>query len=105
MLLVRLVVGKVRRRDRVKLAATLRKVPVLNNDPSFNCVAWVRNALEVLAEGKVARSANLDWNRIRQKALRYCLEKTVQHRFDGRGSFDLDRVATYDTLIGMETIS
>jgi hypothetical protein len=34
----------------------------------------------------------------------YCQEKKDEHRFDGKGSFDTTRVATFDLIRGQETI-
>ncbi|KAI9816366.1 MAG: hypothetical protein M1832_005123 [Thelocarpon impressellum] len=104
MILVRVMIGKVI--DMHRLVGTLRNVPVVQNDPRWNCVEWVRNALEALrADGHALGTSQLDWNRVRDAAMRYCQQKKDQHRFDGMGAFNSSEAATYDLLEGRETIA
>lgn len=47
----------------------------------------------------------LDWTNFRDTAMAYIERKKKQdHRFDGSGSFDISKPATYDLLVGTETI-
>lgn len=102
--LVRVVIGKVTNSER--LIEILRNVPVIQNDSTWNCVAWVRDALQALrTDGKAIGTRQLDWVTVRDKALAYCEEKKTKHRFDGQGRFDMKYPATYDLLIGKETIA
>ena len=104
MLLVRVLIGKVANMDRLKIA--LRATPVVQGDQMWNCVMWVKNALEVLqAEGGALGTCELGWTTVRDAAMAYCQEKRDQHRFDGSGNFDLSRAPTYSLLEGRETIA
>lgn len=102
MILVRVVIGKVASLDRVM--AVLRGVPVRDGQPGWNCVWWVREALEMLrleGEGALSRTSVTGWDEVRGAAMGYVERKMREHRFDGGappGLFDMDRVATYDLL-------
>lgn len=49
-------------------------------------------------------TSELDWTKLRNTAMAYIERKKQEHRFDGRGSFDMSKPATYDLLEGAETI-
>ena len=103
MLLVRVMIGKVANIDRLEKA--LRDTPVVQSDRTWNCVTWVKNALGALqVEGRAVGTSQLDWQSVRDAAMRYCQEKRDQHRFDGSGTFDLRKAPTYNLLEGRETI-
>lgn len=110
MILVRILVGKIRKK--AKLEAILRTIPVRGQTPGWNCVSWVKEALETLQQHQVSgqrifESHQLDWDTIRYWALWYVQYKEATHRFDGQaeqGVFDTMKVATYDLLKGSETI-
>jgi len=102
-LLIRVLVGKVKDRDR--LLTTLRNVPIVENDPSWNCVIWVKEALlAVQKDGKSTGTAVLDWHKVRDTVLSYCQEKKDGHRFDGKIQFDMSKPATYNMLTQKEII-
>ncbi|MCJ1252531.1 hypothetical protein MMC24_000337 [Lignoscripta atroalba] len=105
MLLVRVMVGKVA--DVQRLEKTLHNTAVVQGDRAWNCVSWVKDALEALRaeEGKALGTCQLDWSTVRDRAMRYCQEKRDQHRFDGTRSWDMSRAPTYDLLVGRETIA
>lgn len=116
MILVRVVVGKVASLERV--AAVLRSVPVRDNQSGWNCVWWLREALEMLraeggggkALGRVSSSSSrpVAWDEAREAAMGFVRRKEREHRFDGRaapGWFDMNRVATYDLLQGEEIVA
>lgn len=117
MILVRIVIGKVGNLDRV--ASVLRQVPVHQNLPGWNCVSWLRDALEMLrTNGKAlsgARSsavtpeaATAAWEEDKKVALEFVRDKERQHRFDGKatpGWFDMSRVPTYDLLAKDELVA
>jgi hypothetical protein len=46
MLLIRVTVAKILEPE--KLDVILRAIPVVQNDPTWNCITWVKNALEEL---------------------------------------------------------
>lgn len=62
-LLIRVLVGKIKDRGRVFTA--LRNVPVVQNDPNWNCVIWVKEALAALQRnGKTMGTSKLDWQEV-----------------------------------------
>ncbi|KAK1140991.1 hypothetical protein N8T08_009737 [Aspergillus melleus] len=103
MLLVRILVAKIIEKDR--LMSLLRETPVEQSTPGWNCVAWVKEALgKANADGKVLGRGVLDWGVVRDAAMRYCQTKRDEHRFDGKGSFDMESVPTFDLIEGKETV-
>lgn len=106
MLLVRVQVGKVR--DMKKLEATLRSIPIRAQQPGWNCVGWIREALEMLQKNKdVMGTAIFDWDTVRNAAMKYVQKKEAEHRYDGKappGNFDMSKAATYDLLEKKELI-
>lgn len=105
MLLVRVMIGKVV--DSEGLKGVMRSIQVKNNDPAWNCVIWVKEALAKLAGGKTMGTSQLDWQTVRDTVMKYVEDKKAQHRFDGKapkGQFDTRRAATFDLLTGKEMI-
>jgi hypothetical protein len=103
MLLVRIMIGKVEKTDR--LVNTLRKVPIKQGESGWNCVIWVKEALEALrADRKALGTSSTDWQYVRDTAMWYIGKKKNEHRFDGLANFDVKQPATYDLLEGKETI-
>lgn len=102
-ILVRVVIAKVTDRDR--LISILRSVPVVQNDPEWNCVIWVKGALEALQkDGKATGTAKLDWQKVRDFVMDYVQRKKDGHRFDVKGNFQMRWPATYDLLEDEEVI-
>lgn len=100
---VRVVVGKVL--DRRRLSVLLQNVPIVLNDPDWNCVFWIKEALaSIERDGRVVGTSVLDWQSVRDTAMRYCQRKKDAHRFDGKGEFDMRRPATFDMLEKKETV-
>ncbi|KAJ5199848.1 hypothetical protein N7491_009355 [Penicillium cf. griseofulvum] len=103
-ILVRIVIGKVL--DPYHTAEIMRNTPVRQGRPGWNCVAWVKEALETLqADNKALGTSMLEWSIVRNIAMAYCQRKQEQHRFDGRGNFDMKRAPTYDLLEQRETVA
>lgn len=103
MLLVRILIAKVTDLDQVR--ACLRGVPLVQDDDSWNCVVWVKHALEHLAGNlKALGTSKLDWQTVRGTAMGYCQQKRDEHCFDGLGGFVVIRVPTYDLLQRKQTI-
>ncbi|KAF7509587.1 hypothetical protein GJ744_007625 [Endocarpon pusillum] len=46
----------------------------------------------------------LEWESVRDEAMKYCQRKQDQHRFDGQGLYDSSKAPTYDLVEGKETI-
>lgn len=105
MILARVMIGKVV--DPEGLKRLMRSIQVKNNDSAWNCVAWIKDGLAKLAEGKVMGTSQLKWQIVRDTVMRYVEEKKTQHRFDGKaqkGQFDTRKPATFDILTGKELI-
>jgi hypothetical protein len=102
-LLVRVTVGKIV--DREHLLDVLQRVPVVQEDREWNCVVWVQHALEALqADKKAVGTAVLDWNTVRDRAMKYRHEKEAQGRLRGVGIFNRGPAPTFDLLQQRETI-
>lgn len=103
MIMVRILIAKIENRE--ELAQLLRQIPIRQGLQGWNCVGWVREALEQLQMStKVIGTSAIEWEAVRNAAMSYVQDKKDQHRFDGKGSFDTTRVPTYDLIQGKETI-
>ena len=103
MILVRVLIGKIL--DPNGLATKLRSVKVENDDPTWNCVHWVKNALDDIASAKdLMGTSKLDWKVVKDAAMAYCQRKTEQGRFNGSANFDSSKVPTFDLLEGRESV-
>ena len=103
MLLVRIMIGKVEDGDR--LVENLRNTPVPKGQPEWNCVFWVKEALETLRADSKALGTNVtEWGKVCSEAMGYCQRKKDQHRFDGQGNFNMRKVPTYDLMERKEII-
>ncbi|KIM95991.1 hypothetical protein OIDMADRAFT_44786 [Oidiodendron maius Zn] len=104
MLLIRLIVAKVPQPS--ELIHILRQVPVKQGLPGWNCVAWVKEALEKIeAHGKVLGTHRAEWLDVMDTALWYVEKKKPEHRFDGQGDYDINNVPTYDLMESKETMA
>ncbi|KAK5113788.1 hypothetical protein LTR62_003172 [Meristemomyces frigidus] len=104
MILIRVMIGKIVSKER--LESVFESTPVREGDPGWNCVGWVREALEGLErDGRALGTSITAWESVRDTAMRYVEAKKAQHRFDGQGSFDLTQVATWDMLTDKELIA
>jgi hypothetical protein len=68
MVLVRVLVAKVTNMD--SLVSALKSVPVRGSETHWNCVEWVKEALEILQkDGKALGTSVLGWQTIRDTAM------------------------------------
>lgn len=103
MIMVRILVAKIESRDR--LAQLLRHIPIRQGQQGWNCVAWIKEALEQLQiSTNVIGTSVVEWEAAHDAAMSYVQNKRDQHRFDGKGSFGTTRVPTFDLIQGQETI-
>ena len=103
MLLIRIMIGKVE--DKVQLVSVLCNISIRQGQPGWNCVIWVKEVLEGLkADEKAMGTSVLEWESMRDEAMKYCQRKRNQHRFDGQGSYNSSKAPTYDLVEGKETI-
>lgn len=102
MILIRVMVGKVE--DRERLFNVLRGTPIRASEPGWNCVSWVKEALEGLKkDGTALGSCAIEWDLVRDRAMGYCQKKRDEHRFDGSTTADTSKIPTYDLIKGKET--
>lgn len=102
MLLARVMVAKIE--DSSRLIDVLRGTPV-QNKPGWNCVTWIEEALANLQQdGKALGTSVIDWGKVRDAVMAYCQRKRDEHRFDGKGNFDMSKVPTYDLIEGKEVV-
>ncbi|GAB0137719.1 hypothetical protein EsDP_00005975 [Epichloe bromicola] len=104
MLLVRVVIGKVKELGRLK--SILRNIPLRHEVGGWNCVAWVKEAVETALQDTRALKASegLNWDSVRDVAMWYVEQKKAAHRFDGQGDYDQSKAATWDMLEGIERV-
>ncbi|KAG6041292.1 hypothetical protein E4U41_005120 [Claviceps citrina] len=102
MLLVRVMIAKIK--DRKKLKAILRRTPVRPQVQGWNCVYWVKEALEkaLQTRGVLGTLENASWDLIRRTAVWYVETKEADHRFDGKGYYNPNEAPTWDMIEGVE---
>lgn len=98
--LARILVAKIEDRD--KLESILRGVPLHPETQGWNCVAWVREALELAADGGVLGTSMVAWDTVRDSSMKYVADKRAARRYETDGGFDQSKVATWDLLQGCE---
>lgn len=107
MLLVRIMVAKII--DTEALIRILRETPVQQSNPDWNCVSWVKEALERLraeaeTEGTVVGRHKLEWELVRGAAMRYCRAKRKARRFERTTSDRVNFVPTFNLAEGYEAV-
>lgn len=101
MLLCRVIIGKVE--DVGRLRDIFQRTPVRAARPGWNCVEWVKEAVESAIRDSHALETNVEsWGLVRDAAMWYVAEKKVAHRFDGTVPFDNRKAATWNLLEGFE---
>lgn len=100
--LVRLMVGKIKNRGR--LEAVLRNTPIRPETSGWNCVEWVKEALENAGRDGEAlgTAATADWQSVRDGILRYMDSKHASGRFDR--NYDATRAPTWDLVESKELV-
>lgn len=102
-LLVRILIAKVK--DEARLAEIFRNVPVVQDDPSWRCRTWVRNALEAInQDGRAVGTSILDWGQIETVARQYAGDKTEAGRFRDSSLLQQPK-PTWDMLQERETVA
>lgn len=92
-------------KDTPRLSEVLRKIPIRQDQEEWNCVYWVKEALETARdEGRVLGRNVVDWRWVVREVMGYVQRKKDEHRFDGKGEFDMGRVPTYDLVEQSEVI-
>ncbi|KJZ71011.1 hypothetical protein HIM_09590 [Hirsutella minnesotensis 3608] len=101
MLLVRIMIAKVKSVRRLR--SLFEGVPVRPDVVGWNCVGWIKEALEAaLSDGKALGTSASDWESVRDTAMWYVETKKAAHRFDGKGHYDSKVAATWDMMQGVE---
>ncbi|KAM0433314.1 hypothetical protein ACHAPT_004190 [Fusarium lateritium] len=95
MILVRVLVGKIKSLSR--LDAIIEKTSIRPKQASWNCVIWVKEALQAATQdGEALEGAGTDWATARDIAMRYAGEKIEAGRFTN--FFDFVKVPTWDGI-------
>jgi len=104
MLLVRIVIGKVRNKNR--LWPIFRRTPLRPHEEGWNSVAWAKEAFEdAVADTMAIGTCVENWEAVRDKAMWYVEKKKAAHRFDGQAQYDLTKVPTWDMLRNKELVA
>lgn len=84
----------------------LRNVTIVQGQEDWNCVAWVKDTLMALSrvEENVLGRSELEWEKVRDQVMAFMGRKREQRRWDGSGEIDVLWPATFDLLVGEETI-
>ena len=100
-MLIRLRIGRITDADQVRQIA--RAVPVRNDDPKWNCVSWIREALARLdaADGIVV-DKQLNFEVILKAALEYMMQKESVNRF--KQSTAHGKLPTWDVVHSVELV-
>jgi hypothetical protein len=102
-LLVRIMIAKIT--DDKRLEQILRAIPIRAEVEGWNCVYWVKEALEALqADGKVVGTSVLDWQKVRDRAMSFIEAKEKAGRWRAEGNYDMERAATWDLIEDKEVI-
>lgn len=106
-LLTRVLIAKIG--DPSSIDASLRSVPVVQGDPDFNCISWVRSAIETLnAHGVLSVSKFVDWSTIDQQCKDYVAKKKQAGRWSSSPTSDSKhkfvKIPTWDMLQGREIV-
>ncbi|RMZ80304.1 hypothetical protein DV738_g2803, partial [Chaetothyriales sp. CBS 135597] len=102
-LLVRIRIAKIT--DERRLVALLRRLPVVQDDPSWRCRTWVANALaEIARDGKCVGTAELDWSRIEAAARGYVADKAASGRYESGADMTKPK-PTWDMVENKEIVS
>lgn len=104
--MVRVLVAKVLEVDR--LSAVLKQVPVRSGEEGWNCVLWVKEALNLVsADDRCLGRKVTEWKAVRDAAMDYVERKKAEGRFDVkvvRGNPAMTKAATYDLIEGKEAV-
>ncbi|KAF2455783.1 hypothetical protein BDY21DRAFT_288730 [Lineolata rhizophorae] len=102
MILVRVMVAKIVQLDRME--QILRGLPTVQNDPTWTCRLWVRDAVARLAAEGVLGTSITAWTTIEHTTRQYVRQKKDQHRFDGGEEWNRSKVPTWDLIGNKETV-
>lgn len=108
MILVRMMVAKVV--DDGRLDEILRAVVMQPGTPGWNCVGWVKDALEALErDGRALGTRVIQWDKVRNTAMEFCTRKETEDRFklttsNNPKKYDLSKVPTYNLLDRKEVV-
>lgn len=101
-MLAHLLIGKIE--DENWLVKILREVPIIQNDESWRCRTWVKNALAAIeSDGKAVGTSILDWEKIEAKARSYVADKTAGGRYDTLDKLEHPK-PTWDMLENKEKL-
>lgn len=102
MILVRITVAKIIKPEEVEMI--LRAIPIVQNNPDWDCITWVKDALTALDQSGCFGTRQSEWTVVKQAAIEYVTRKVTEHRFDGKIKVDTEKVPTYDLIDRKEVV-
>jgi hypothetical protein len=107
-LLTRVLIAKIG--DPSSVDTTLWAVPIVQGDPDWNCISWVKSAIAKLdADGVLSKSKVVDWDTIDQRCRDYVAKKKEARRWRGSAdpisSYKSVKIPTWDMLKEREVVS
>lgn len=100
LLLVRVLVAKIVG-SRQDLEASLRRVPVIQDDPNWRCRTWVKNALAQITKDRILGTGVAHWDIVEGECLSYVERKKREGRFQKTPL--PEEIPTYDLIEKKET--
>ncbi|EGE07146.1 hypothetical protein TEQG_06134 [Trichophyton equinum CBS 127.97] len=101
-LLARIMIGKIE--DEARLVKIFQEVPLVQNDETWRCRTWVKNALTAIEkDGKAVGTSILNWEKIEAKAREYVGEKTAAGRYKNIDDLKLPK-PTWDMIDDKEKL-
>lgn len=102
LLLVRVLIAKLKG-SHEDLKASLQRVLVIQDDPSWTCRTWIRNALAQVTDDSILGTGVLDWDTVERECLSYVERKKTEGRFQKTPISET--MPTYDLIEKKETTS
>ncbi|KAK1772794.1 hypothetical protein QBC33DRAFT_442485 [Phialemonium atrogriseum] len=101
-LLARILIAKIE--DDKRLLNILRTIPIIQDDPSWRCRTWIKNALaEMGRDGMAVGTSKLDWQKIEVTARKYVEDKTAAGRYEREVDLAKPR-PTWDMIGNRESV-
>ncbi|EHK99855.1 hypothetical protein GLAREA_05978 [Glarea lozoyensis ATCC 20868] len=102
-LLARIVIAKIKNEQR--LNGLFRNIPIVNDNPTWRCRSWIENSLtEMIKDGQVVGTSQLNWTVIEDFAREYVRMKTDAGRYQTQQALEGPR-PTWDLLESKEIVT
>ncbi|KAF2839085.1 hypothetical protein M501DRAFT_1031231 [Patellaria atrata CBS 101060] len=99
-LLVKVLIGKIKS-SQYNFERSLERVPIVQDNPEWTCLTWIRNAMQQLARDKILSDSSVtDWTFIEAKSSSYAKRKKDEGRFEEW----TETTPTYDLMAEREIV-